>query len=256
MWDKEKTRAIEGALSQIDRQFGKGAIMRMDEEGAKSYPCHPTGILSLDVAMGIGGLPVGRVVEIYGKESSGKTTVASIFSFLKIPVYYADQRAKDLYVESEELKSNIVNLVGEKAYIKGVFQPAVLSEFLKNHPQKWPTVNQWVHPLVKSDFESWLANKKSPYAIKEAAILFETGGEKNCDFTILVTAPKEVRIKRVEQRSGLSQEEILGRMDRQWPDKEKEKLADFVIVNDGSQSLIKQVLKIHESIIQSTSKTG
>ncbi|MDT8445321.1 MAG: recombinase RecA [bacterium] len=76
MWDKEKTRAIEGALSQIDRQYGKGAIMRMGEEGAKSYPCHPTGILSLDVAMGIGGLPVGRVVEIYGKESSGKTTIA------------------------------------------------------------------------------------------------------------------------------------------------------------------------------------
>lgn len=76
MWDKDKTRAIEGALSQIDRQYGKGAIMRMNEEGAKSYPCHSTGILSLDVATGIGGLPVGRIVEIYGKESSGKTTIA------------------------------------------------------------------------------------------------------------------------------------------------------------------------------------
>jgi len=75
MWDKDKTKAIEGALSQIDRQYGKGAIMRMGEEVAGNYPSTSTGILSLDVALGIGGLPVGRVIEIYGKESSGKTTL-------------------------------------------------------------------------------------------------------------------------------------------------------------------------------------
>jgi len=75
MWDKDKTKAIEGALSQIDRQYGKGAIMRMGEEGEKNYPSVSSGIISLDVALGIGGFPVGRVVEIYGKESSGKTTL-------------------------------------------------------------------------------------------------------------------------------------------------------------------------------------
>src|SRR3989339_233864 len=76
MWDKERTRAIEGALSQIDRQYGKGAIMRMDDGAVVNAPSVSTGILSLDVAMGIGGMPVGRVVEVYGKESSGKTTLA------------------------------------------------------------------------------------------------------------------------------------------------------------------------------------
>ncbi|OGH00921.1 MAG: recombinase RecA [Candidatus Lambdaproteobacteria bacterium RIFOXYD1_FULL_56_27] len=75
MWDKDKTKAVEAAVSQIDRQYGKGAIMRMGEQGLTNFPSMPTGILSLDVAMGIGGLPVGRVVEIYGKESSGKTTL-------------------------------------------------------------------------------------------------------------------------------------------------------------------------------------
>lgn len=195
-----------------------------------------------------------KIIGLTGGMGSGKTTVASIFEFLKIPVYYADQRAKSLYEESADLKQFIIDLVGEKAYLNKVFQPAVLGQYLKENPDKWPLVNQRVHPMVKGDFESWVKTQNSPYAIKEAAILFETGGEKNCDFTILVTAPKSIRIERVEKRSGLSKAEILGRMNRQWPDEEKVKLADFVIVNDGSKSLIKQVLEIHENIIQSTGK--
>lgn len=195
-----------------------------------------------------------KIIGLTGGMGSGKTTVASIFEFLKIPVYYADQRAKSLYEESADLKQFIIDLVGEKAYLNKVFQPAVLGQYLKENPDKWPLVNQRVHPMVKGDFESWVKTQNSPYAIKEAAILFETGGEKNCDFTILVTAPKSIRIERVEKRSGLSKAEILGRMNRQWPDEEKEKFADFVIVNDGSKSLIKQVLEIHENIIQSTGK--
>jgi len=76
MWDSEKSKAVEGALSQIDRQFGKGAIMRMNEEAQKNIPVTSSGVIGLDVALGCGGFPVGRVVEIFGKESSGKTTLA------------------------------------------------------------------------------------------------------------------------------------------------------------------------------------
>lgn len=76
MWDKEKSKAIEGAMTQIDRQYGKGAIMRMSDEAVKNIPVTSTGVLGLDVALGAGGFPVGRIVEIYGKESSGKTTLA------------------------------------------------------------------------------------------------------------------------------------------------------------------------------------
>jgi recombination protein RecA len=72
--DKEK--ALETALAQIERQFGKGSIMRLGEEGRVPVDIIPTGSVALDIALGIGGLPRGRVVEIYGPESSGKTTLA------------------------------------------------------------------------------------------------------------------------------------------------------------------------------------
>ncbi|PYF99864.1 recombination protein RecA [Georgenia satyanarayanai] len=72
----DRSKALEAALSQIDRQFGKGSIMRLGDENRPPVAVIPTGSVALDVALGIGGLPRGRVVEIYGPESSGKTTVA------------------------------------------------------------------------------------------------------------------------------------------------------------------------------------
>lgn len=76
MWDTEKTKAIESALSQIDRQFGKGSVMRMSDKAAQNIPVVSTGVVSLDVALGAGGFPLGRIIEIFGPESSGKTTLA------------------------------------------------------------------------------------------------------------------------------------------------------------------------------------
>ncbi|RYJ04962.1 MAG: DNA recombination/repair protein RecA, partial [Actinomycetales bacterium] len=76
MNDSDKSKAIENAIAQIDRAHGKGAVMRLGERGRTKIDVIPTGATSLDVALGIGGLPRGRIVEIYGPESSGKTTVA------------------------------------------------------------------------------------------------------------------------------------------------------------------------------------
>lgn len=73
--DENKQRALEMALSQIDRQFGKGSVMRMGDQERPNVPAISTGSLGLDIALGIGGLPKGRIVEIYGPESSGKTTL-------------------------------------------------------------------------------------------------------------------------------------------------------------------------------------
>lgn len=76
MWDSNKSKAIEAAVSQIDRQFGKGSIMKMSDRVSENIPVIPTGIMGIDVALGVGGFPKGRIVEVYGPESSGKTTLA------------------------------------------------------------------------------------------------------------------------------------------------------------------------------------
>jgi len=76
MEDKEKLKAIELAMSKIEKDFGKGAVMRLGDKAIEKPPVIPTGALSLDIALGVGGIPRGRITEIYGSESSGKTTVA------------------------------------------------------------------------------------------------------------------------------------------------------------------------------------
>ena len=74
--EEEKKKALETALSQIEKRFGKGAVMRLGQNETMQVDAIPTGSLGLDLALGIGGLPRGRIVEIYGPESSGKTTLA------------------------------------------------------------------------------------------------------------------------------------------------------------------------------------
>lgn len=76
MADKDKAQALETALNQIEKQFGKGAVMRLGQNSTMNVEAIPTGSLALDIALGIGGVPKGRIIEIYGPESSGKTTVA------------------------------------------------------------------------------------------------------------------------------------------------------------------------------------
>ena len=72
----EKKKALEAAMSQIEKQFGKGSVMKLGEFKAMEIEAIPTGALSLDIALGIGGVPRGRIIEIFGPESSGKTTLA------------------------------------------------------------------------------------------------------------------------------------------------------------------------------------
>ena len=99
--DAKRQAALQGALTQIERQFGKGTIMRMGDPGARvAVDAIPTGALSLDIALGIGGVPRGRIIEIFGPESSGKTTL--VYHILaeaqKIGV-------KHYYIEDESSKS-------------------------------------------------------------------------------------------------------------------------------------------------------
>jgi dephospho-CoA kinase len=112
-----------------------------------------------------------------------------------------------------------------------------------------------VHPAVKKDFVHWVkTNNALPYVIMEAAILFESGSNNDCDISIVVTAPDDLRFNRVIHRDNISTEQVLARENSQMKQDEKRKLANFEIVNDENQLLIPQVLKLHEHFLTLSKK--
>lgn len=190
-----------------------------------------------------------KVIGITGGMGSGKTTVANFFKELGIPVYIADESAKSLMNSSAEVKSEIIGLLGEKAYRDGFLDREYVASQVFNSAENLEKLNSIVHPAVANDFENWKNSQNSPYVIYEAAILFEKGGHKKCDAVILVTAPYKERIKRIKSRDKSSEEDIQARMKHQWSDSQKRKLADFEIKNLNLCNTREQVRKLHEIIL-------
>lgn len=192
-----------------------------------------------------------KIVGITGGIGSGKSVVCKVFEQLKIPVYNADSAAKLLYDKFPELKQSIKELISEEAIDKnGNVNRKKLAEIVFNDNEKLAELNKLVHPLVKTDFKNWVdAQKGFPYVIKEAAILFESGSNKDCDFVISVISPMELRIERIRQRDKKSKAEIESIITRQLTDEELIKRSDFVIYNDEKQMVIPQVLKVHGSLM-------
>lgn len=189
-------------------------------------------------------------IGITGGMGSGKTTVCKIFENLGIPVYYADDRAKYLMNNDEQLRQKITSIFGSKAYQDdGFLNRKYISEVAFQQPEKLKMLNEAVHPAVAKDSSSWHHSQiDAPYTIKEAALLFESGSYKKLDKIITVVAPLETRINWILQRDQTTREAVLSRINNQSSDEKKIAQSDFVIHNDGSQSLIEQVLAIHAAL--------
>ena len=185
-------------------------------------------------------------IGITGGIGSGKTTICRIFESLFVPVFNADDVAKKIMLTDTNLVEAIKVQFGREAYFaSGELNRKFLSGIVFNDSRALQKLNELVHPAVIQAFDDWAVIQNNPYCLHEAAILFESGAYKSCDYSILVYAPEELRINRVKRRDGHSETEIRARMDKQMPEEEKEKLADFVIINDESTAVIPQVLKIH-----------
>jgi dephospho-CoA kinase len=186
-------------------------------------------------------------IGITGGIGAGKTTVSKIFSLLGIPVYYADERAKYILQHNEEVKQLVTGHFGEKAYKNGKLNNSFLSKEVFNNDDKLAKLNSFVHPQVKQDFEEWVKMRNSPYILKEAALLYEAGSNKDLDKIIVVFSPIDKRIKRILTRDpDRTEASIKSIMQKQMPDDEKVKIADYVIYNDDTQLLIPQVIKLHQ----------
>lgn len=188
-------------------------------------------------------------VGITGGIGSGKTTVTNVFKTLGIPVFDADAAAKKVMNEDEDLKNKIRNFFGEEAYITGILNRKYIADIVFKDAYKLEKLNAMVHPVTIAMGEEWMQQQASVYALKEAAIIFESGAAAGLDYIIGVFAPQHLRIQRVMQRDKVSREEVLSRMSKQIDEFMKMKLCDFVITNDEQQLLIPQVLAVHEKLL-------
>jgi len=188
-------------------------------------------------------------VGLTGGIGSGKSTVAQIFEVLGIPVYYADISAKKLMNEDADLRSAITNIFGKQAYANNILDRKYISSIVFSDPAKLQQLNALVHPATKKDGEAWMQQQTSPYAIHEAALIFEAKVAERLDQVIGVSSPIELRIKRAMERDKVSRGEVLKRMDQQLDEDVKMSKCDLVLINDDQQLLIPQVLDLHEKLI-------
>lgn len=193
-------------------------------------------------------------IGITGGIGSGKTTVCKMFEELGIPVYYADERAKYLMQHEHFLIDEIKKNFGEEVYDNGQLNRQLLASKVFHDKEKVKLLNSLVHPAVFRDTDRWVVEQQAtqtPYALKEAALLVESGSHKYLDKLIVVTAPQNLRLKRVVERDNVSSTDVMARMQNQLPEEEKVKLADFVIINDSDKEhLRQQVLKIHQQLVE------
>ncbi|MCZ2129857.1 MAG: dephospho-CoA kinase [Bacteroidia bacterium] len=188
-------------------------------------------------------------VGITGGIGSGKSTVSAVFVSLGIPFYNADARAKWLTEHHPDIVREIIALFGNQAYAFGSYNRKYIASLVFNDTDKLLQLNQIIHPRVEADYKQFCEEHKDTlYTLKEAAILFESGSYKLLDKTIMVLADKELRIRRVCKRDNISREDVLKRMEKQMPDEEKVKLADFVIKNNLQDMIIPQVIELHKQL--------
>jgi dephospho-CoA kinase len=188
-------------------------------------------------------------IGLTGGMGSGKTTVSQIFSVLGIPVFYADDVAKTIMNEDENLKQSIINLFGTEAYIHNSLNRKFIAEIVFNDKYKLDQLNALVHPVTIAAAERWMNAQTTSYVIKEAALMFESSAAANLDYVIGVYAPQVLRLQRVMHRDGVTREEVLARINNQIDETIKMKLCDFVIVNDEQNAVLPQVFQLHEKLL-------
>ena len=192
-------------------------------------------------------------VGITGGIGSGKTMVCRILETMQIPVYYADDAAKRLMAEDEQLKKEIQETFGKESYSdSGELNRAYLAEKVFHDPEQLKRLNALVHPAVFRDTAQWMESlsPETPYAVKEAALFFETGSNQQMDVMVTVAADEAVRIKRIMDRDGVTEQQVRERMQNQLSQEEKIKQSDVVIWNNPGDFLVPQVWELHRLLIQ------
>ncbi|MDE1191632.1 MAG: dephospho-CoA kinase [Arachidicoccus sp.] len=184
-------------------------------------------------------------IGITGGIGSGKTTVAHIFHTLGIPVFNADTTAKEIVTRDKKVQTSLIRNFGKEVFANGELNKKYLADIVFKNSQKLNLLNSIIHPATIKASNDWMKKQKAPYAIKEAALLFEAKTTNNLDAIIGIYAPLEIRINRVIARNHISRDEVLMRIGKQMDEDQKMNLCDYVIYNDDKSMVIPQVLELH-----------
>ncbi len=187
-------------------------------------------------------------IGLTGNIGSGKSLICQLFEKLDVPVFYADTEAKKI-LDSANLRPKLIAEFGIDIVNRQnkLIDRKKLAALVFTNKQALQKLNDLIHPPLREEFKNWCNDHKNEaYLIQEAAILFENGFSDLFDKTIVVAAPKNIRLQRVMERDNADKSEVLARMKNQWSDSKKEAAADYIIHNDGSQLVLPQVLKLHQ----------
>lgn len=180
------------------------------------------------------GTDIPPIIGLTGGIGAGKSYAAQFFERSGYPVYYSDDAAKDIVTKDEALKSQIISLLGEEAYIDSRYHKEWVKSQILARPEILPKLNALIHPAVAKDFQQWLYRQDACFVLKETALLFELGLEKSCTFSVLIIADEEVRKERVMQRPNMTEAFFKEILSKQWKEDRKASLADYCIENNGS----------------------
>ena len=190
-----------------------------------------------------------KVIGLTGGIGSGKSTVAAMFNELGISVYNADQQAKMLVDNSEEIRTDIIDLFGQEAYGEHGLNRVYLADIVFDNREKLEQLNSIIHPAVEVNFREWIKRQSGPYVIQENPLIYENKKQNAFDQIILVTAPEPLRIQRVIKRDAFTKEQVKARIANQLSEKYKVKKADYVIHNINIEDTKKNVNYIHEQLV-------
>jgi dephospho-CoA kinase len=193
-------------------------------------------------------------IGLTGGIGSGKSTVGKIFEVLGVPVLYADAVAKQIMNEDASVKEAIRKSFGDGAYVDSVLNTKYLSEIVFGNKEKIEILNSIVHPATIGYANDWMRKQTAPYAIKEAALIFESGSQEILDHVIGVKSPQSLRIHRAMKRDNLTREQVLARMSKQIDEEIKMRLCDFLIVNDEQEMVMPQVLELHKKLLEMSAR--
>ncbi len=192
------------------------------------------------------------ILGLTGGIGSGKTIISSALSKMGYPTFNSDSAAKHLMQTDRSLIQLLVDSFGSSIY-KGVeLQREKLASIVFNDKSELDKLNSIVHPAVEENFKKWCTEQNRDIVIKEAAILFESGADKHCDYTIAVVCNNKTRIERVISRDNMDRDLILERIKNQLSTEELTKRSDYVIINDNKTLVLPQILKIISNLTTTT----